>query len=167
MLYIYYIHWHPLTGDMQVSTKYVIEYSKIQLLILTNYNNNWRLSCKKGDYIAFWGDFHFSQDPAHCRQTDLPRHEKHHSAITVFVDFCFVLEKWCMQKDLAFWTKNGRNLLLFYYSYNYTINAALLVQINKAWMGKIQVCFVVTPVEYKVGQFFPSFSTSLKNQNIY
>ena len=35
-------------------------------------------------------------------------------------------------------------------------------------MGRIQVCFVVTPVQYEVGQFFfpVYFPTSFKNQNI-
>jgi len=43
-------------------------------------------------YIAFWTNFNFFQDRANFWQTDLFRHEKHHSVI-VFVDLRFVFEK--------------------------------------------------------------------------
>lgn len=61
-------------------------------LILTSFTVNslpvccclsWRLSCKKGvDYITFWDDFHFLQDPVNLWQTDLFWHEK-------IIPYCF------------------------------------------------------------------------------
>jgi len=64
--------------------------------------------------------------------------------------FCFA--KWWIHQSVAFAT-SCLNQYKFYYSYNYA-NLLLLLRTCKCkrirrWKGRIRVCFVVTPFQYK------------------